>query len=163
MSSPLVVPIFYVALALPQPYGEKEPPDARQYRLAELAVAIDDAADGEPERAAALLTTAWSESRLSRRVQAQGARKDTVGWAISLWSLHSWDLVPYSEWKTLGGLAGSSRAAVAADRVLTWCLERCGTISGMFALYATGKRCTWKGAPQRAHLYGVILRRLEAS
>lgn len=161
MSSSLVSAIFYAALSLPAPYGEKEPADARQYRLSELAVAIDEASDGEPERAAALLTTAWFESRLSRRVHEQGPRKDTKGWAISLWSLHSWDLVPHEEWSALGGVAGTRDAAFAADRVLQWARARCYSVSGMYALYATGKRCTWKGARNRVWLHKKLLATLQ--
>jgi len=162
VSTSLTAAIFYAALALPQPYGENEPSDARQYRLSELAVAIDDASDGEPDRAAALLTIAEAETLLSRRVHEMGPRKDGRGWAISLWSLHSTPLVPYREWRTLGGLAGTQAAAIAADRVLTWARERCGSVHGMFAMYATGKRCSWKGASNRVWQYNRILKQLEA-
>jgi hypothetical protein len=161
VSTNLVSAIFYAAMALPPPYGENEPPDARQYRLAELAVAIDDASDGVPELASALLATAWDETRLSRKVHEKGPRKDTKGWAISLWSLHTWRLVPYAEWKTLGHIEGTKRAALVAARVLTWARARCGTVAGMFAMYATGKSCSWKGAGNRVWLYNRILRQLE--
>lgn len=163
MSTSLTAALFYAALALPVPYGENEPVDAREYRLSELAVAIDDASDGEPDRAAALLTIAWYESRLSRRVHEKGPRKDTRGWAISLWSLHTWNMVPYAEWQLLGGLGGTAQAAAVADRVLRWARERCGSIRGMFALYATGKRCSWKGSASREWQYRKILAKLEES
>ena len=162
MSTTLTAAIFYAAIALPQPYGENETSEAREYRLSELAVAIDVASDGIPELAAALLTTAWAESRLSRKVHESGPRKDTRGWSISLWSLHSWRLLPWSEWKTLGGLEGTKRAAVAAARVLAWARARCGSVAGMFGMYATGKTCSWKGSAARVWQYNRILRNLEA-
>lgn len=163
MSTSLTAAIFYTALALPAPYGEQEPPDARQFRLAELAAAIDNASDGEPDRAAALLTTAWYESRLSLRVHLQGPRRDTKGFAISLWSLHSTPMVPHVEWKALGGLDGTQDAAFVADRVLQWARERCRSLTGMYSLYATGRTCKWRGARQRAWTHGKILKRLEAA
>lgn len=161
MSTNLTAALFYAALSLPAPYGDKEPADARQYRLSELAVAIDDASDGDPERAAALLTMAWFETRLSRRVHEMGPRPDTKGFAISLWSLHSWNLLPHEEWATLGGLAGTRDAAFAADRVLQWARARCYSVSGMYSLVATGKRCTWKGARNRVWLHKKLLATLE--
>lgn len=161
MSTNLVSAIFYAALSLPSAYGEKEPADARQYRLSELAVAIDNAADGEADRAAALLTMAWYETRLSRRVHEMGPRKDTRGWAVSLWSLHVWQMVPYADFVTFGGIGGTQGAAYAADRVMRWARERCRSVAGMYALLATGRKCSWKGAWERARLHKRVLATLE--
>ena len=163
MASPLVIGIYLALQALPPAYGEQEDPNARDARLADLAVAIDEAADSDDqteaeELAAALVVEAWEETRLSVRVHRMGPRKDTRGYAISLWSLHSWTLVPRSEWLTLGGLEGTTRAAHAAARVLRWTRARCGSWSGAFALYATGRTCRWKGAAQREWQFRRVLR-----
>lgn len=157
MATPLTIPIFYALLALPPAYGEAESVSAREVRLATVAVAIDEATDGDDELSAALVTEAWHETRLSRRVHEMGPRKDTSGYAISLWSLHSWNLVPYSEWVMLGGLSGTAPAAEAAARVLRFAKDRCRSWPGAFALYATGKRCSWKGAAGRAYTFRRVL------
>lgn len=157
-ASQLVTAIYLALQALPPAWGEVEEPMARDVRLANLAVAIDEATDGEEELAAALVIEAWHETRLSLRVHRMGPRKDTRGYAISLWSLHSWALVPYSEWRTLGGLEGTPRAAHAAARVLRWSRARCGSWQGAFALYATGRSCRWSGAAQRDWQHRRVLR-----
>lgn len=89
--------------------------------------------------------------------------KDRGGFAISLWQLHTWRLVPFAEWRGLGGLEGTEASAHAAARVLSFARSRCGAHRGdwreaTLALYATGKRCKWSGAASRAWLE----RRVEA-
>lgn len=155
MASLLTVGVYLALSALPPAYGEPEP--ARDARLGQLAVDITSATE-DTEEAAALVMLAWEETRLSARVHAMGPRRDTRGHAISLWSLHSWNLVPYTEWRTLGGIEGTGRAAVAAVRVVRWSRARCGSWEGAFALYATGKRCRWSGAPNRAWQHRRITR-----
>lgn len=158
MPSPLTLGVYLALQALPPAWGEVEDPMERDGRLATLAVAIDDASDGEVELAAALVTEAWWETRLSARVHRMGPRKDTRGYAISLWSLHSWTLVPYQEWRTLGGLEGTPRAAQSAARVLRWSRQRCGHWQGAFALYATGRSCRWRGAAARDYTHRQVMR-----
>lgn len=157
----LAVGIYLALVALPPAYGETESSVAREIRLADIAVAIDAASETD-EEAAALAMEAWYETRLARKYHVMGPRKDTRGHAISLWSLHSWTLVPYQEWRTLGGLDGTPRAAVAAARVLRWSRKRCGSWEGAFALYATGRSCRWSGASQRAWMHRRILRQIRS-
>lgn len=162
-----------VALAtLPAPYGEGEQPDEREARLGRVAAAIEDASTDPDwpgtrlELAAALVTKAWWESGLALRVHRAGPRKDNGGHAISLWSLHSWKLVPYAEWKTLGGLEGTERSADVAARVLSFARNRCGAarkdwVFATFSLYATGRTCSWKGARSRVWTYRRVLEQIE--
>jgi len=162
-----------VALSLGGPYGDREPANYRAARVERIAYAIADASHrsdwpGTPtELAAASLTKAWFESwRFSLWVHRSGPRKDVGGYAISLWSLHSWRLVPYREWRTLGGLDGTERSAVAAARVLTFARIRCGAnradwVSATFSLYATGKRCRWSSVGPRVTVYRKIHRALQ--
>src|SRR5690349_17300686 len=128
---------FAVARKLTRPWGEKESDADRDVRLRLIAESITTATDDqvaagdwpmgeELELDALLLTLAYFESwRFSRRVHLGGARKDSIGYAISLWSLHTWRLVPYAEWKTLGGLDGTARSASAAGRVVAWARGFC--------------------------------------
>ncbi len=150
MPSALATPIFYALLALPRPYGEVEAPEDRDARLARVAVAIDDASEGDDEMAAALVSFGWHESKFSARVEAMGPRKDTKGEAISLWSLHLVpSLAPWSEWRALGGEAGMPASAIVAARYLAWARGRCRSWQGAFSMLATGARCSWAGARQR--------------
>src|SRR5690606_5796801 len=41
-------------------------------------------------------------------------------------------------------------AALFAAEKFAKARRACGTLEGAFAMYATGKRCEWKGAPRRA-------------
>jgi hypothetical protein len=167
--SPLTAAIYYALLALPRPYGETESSDARESRLATLAVDIDIASqiptwDGEQdELAAALITEAWEETRLSARIQAMGPRHDTKGLAVSLWSLHETRMVPRREWVTLAGFAGTPRAAWAAARVLVDFRHRCRSWIGAFSMYANGRSCRWKGAGQREWMRRRVLTWMRAA
>jgi hypothetical protein len=158
--------ILAVALSLPSHAG-KEREEDYAYRLGIISSAIAHAAEATvctdestgpcwpgdaPELASVLLELGYAESGFARSVHLGGARKDVGGWAISLWSLHSWTLVPYAEWRTLGGFDGTERSAVAAARVVSWARQRCRSTYGAISLYATGKSCTWQGARQRARM-----------
>lgn len=160
----LIEAILAAALALPM-HRTTEPDEAYAERLGHISAAIATASEyyacrdegtspcwpGPPaELAGVLLELAYDESGLVLWVHKQGPRKDNGGMAISLWSLHSWTLVPIDEWRTLGGLDGTARSAMAAGRVITWARARCRSTYGAIALYATGRRCSWKGARARA-------------
>jgi hypothetical protein len=157
----LFFPIYLTLLSLPPTYGEKESDIARESRLFHIASGITDASETE-EEAAALITTAWYESRLSLNVHTSGPRQDVGGQSISLWSLHSSSLVPFNEWKTLGGIEGTRQAAIVAGRLLRWARCRCGSWKGAFALYATGRSCRWSGAEVRAQTYRQLLKRIRS-
>lgn len=164
--------ILAAMLALPAPYADTEPDADRRARLERIALAVSVASETAiapyaepnrwpgtaPELAAMLTAKAFHESgRFDRGVHLGGAVKDRGGYAISLWQLHTWRLVPYAEWRGLGGLAGTEPSAHAAARVLSFARKRCGAQrpdwrDATIALYATGKRCSWKGAASRAWL-----------
>lgn len=175
--------ILAAMLALPAPHADAEPEADRRARLERIALAVSVASEtaitpyAEPNRwpgttaelAAMLTAKAFHESgRFARSVHLGGAVKDRGGYAISLWQLHSWLLVPYAEWRGLGGLDGTEPSAHAAARVLSFARKRCGAKrpdwrDATIALYATGKRCAWSGAASRAWLARVIQSHLEAS
>lgn len=174
MSSGLASAILVALSTLPATYGEGEEPEEREARLGRIAAAIEDASTDPNwpgtrlELAAALVTKAWWESGLALRVHRAGPRKDKSGFSISLWSLHSWRLVPHSEWKTLGGLEGTEQSAKVAARVLSFARERCGATRrnwafATFSLYATGRTCSWKGARDRVWTYRRVLEQLKGS
>lgn len=76
------------------------------------------------------------------------------------WQCHSSRLVP--EWDELVGVEywPTRQAAYAAARVLGAAYKRCGSLEGALALYATGRKCVWSGADDRARAARRIERRL---
>lgn len=172
----LAAALVAAALALPGPYGDREPAERRHERVTKIAESVAHAAESEPawpgapdELAALSLTLAWFESlRFSRWVHESGPRRDVGGYAISLWSLHAWARLPHERWKGLGGIAGTGRAATAAAEVITWARLRCGPHrydwpEATTALYATGRSCIWRGSRDRAWVYRRVLAQMRAS
>lgn len=56
-----------------------------------------------------------------------------------------------------GGYEGQTKRAA---RHLRWALSECGTLEGAVSLYATGNRCEWSGASERAEYARKVESRL---
>lgn len=107
-----------------------------------------------------LVAMAWHESRFARHVHAGrcgphecGARRVSgriVHSARTVWQLERTALIA-EEWPELEGLEEQPTmlAAWAASKVLSRSRAHCGTTAGTIAMYATGKRCRWRGAAER--------------
>ena len=185
----LSVAVLSVALALPRPYCPPRVACDRTGQLEHLrrtAVAVASAAEraalagpwasaapdlatrlwpgDAPELAAALLTVAWCESRLSARVQAglcplYGCGGPRPGLAHSQWQIESSPLVPAAQWLAIVGDAPVQLedAAWTAARVLARQRAHCAPHARAWAYptlagYATGNACAWGPARRRARM-----------
>lgn len=134
------------------------------------------------ELASLLLAKGWSETRFSRHIHENKCNPDECDavygtWfnkntqkyikyvthfrARSHWQLHKWTKISSSEWAKMGsGINYDSTytSALVAARILSFTCNRCGSISGGIALYATGKTCKWSGAANREYLYTKLLK-----
>jgi hypothetical protein len=129
------------------------------------------------ELAALLVMEGWYESKFVWRVHAGKCRLklgecdvaiDSRGRlfakAAGTWQVQASQLVPFREWRTLTGTdqASTDRAAWAAAKILSASRKRCGRGNywpeATISLYATGRSCRWRGAPQRARTFRRLLR-----
>lgn len=159
------------ALLALSPAWEDREEVGRADRLSMIADAIAHAADNDREIAAALITTGWWESRYSRRIHAGrcgrmecDAVHDIRGRVVahrarSPWQVQASAVVPYGLWRRARGLTpeATQAGADAAATALRWARARCKTRLGMLALYATGKRCRWAPAHDRARMVDRIM------
>lgn len=160
----LFAAMLAIALAAPGPYappGRGEPDEERAARVATIAVAAADAAEG-PEAegwpwdaatlAVAALTVTYHESgRWDARVHARPWSPDVRGRAACLGQLHVTTWVPLAEWRTLAGTDwdATHRCLATVVRVLSRHAARCrlGTrpsqwgVARVLAAYGMG-RCT---------------------
>lgn len=115
-----------------------------------------------------LLTKGFWESRFALHVQAGkcgprecDAYKDhrtnrIIHRSASYFQVQATGLVPVTEWRTLTGLDydATRRAAWAAAKVASASRNRCARAAGSWefvtvSAYASGKRCSWRGAHRR--------------
>lgn len=169
---------------LPVTTWPKQSPETKQERLIRLettANAIVDAGKYWPwnkrEHAAMLGTIIWFESKLSYHVHAgliKGDCKDFLVQSscrsISIFQMQQTELVPLEVWKTLAGTDYDStlRASTYATKVLIRARKACARTSPKwvvptFAAYATGGKCEWEQAPQRARFFMSILVKIRAN
>ena len=131
------------------------------------------------ELTALLITTGWWESRFAKHIhedRCRGFECDAfklpggrvIYRAKSTWQVQSSPLVPIKVWRTIGGsdLESTTRAALAATRVLSMARTRCGEVNGdwvasTISLYATGRTCRWPKAHNRVVMYKKIYDRYE--
>ena len=127
------------------------------------------------ELAAALIVQGTLESGFAERIGAGRCRAfecdsirlpggRVVHLARSYWQLHaSPTLLPLLEWASLRGVefAPTADAAYAAARILGAGYQRCRSLEGGIAVYATGgPSCRWRGARSRAERIRLVEARL---
>lgn len=157
------------------PKTSPETKDQRLERLETTANAIVDAGKDWPwnkrEHAALLGTIIWFESRLSYHVHAGLVRGDCKDFlvqsscrAISIFQMQQTELVPKDVWTTLAGVdyEATYTAATYATKVLVRARKMCARqkpewLAPTFSAYATGGKCEWNQAPQRARFFISIL------
>lgn len=171
----LQAPVYAVLADLP-PWHEDREEDAeyRAWRLGNAAHGIAQAVDlatceglwkGDEEctpawpqdrrleLAALLVGIGWYESRYAAHVHEGRCRPEECdgGRARSPWQIQSSPMVPREEWQRMLGAEREPTvvASRAAARILAVFLDRCGTVEGSVAAYATGGRCTWSRAAER--------------
>lgn len=173
--------ILAALVALPPAWEDRAEVD-RHVRLGMIADGIADAAlveswPGAPdELAAALVAIGWHESRYARRIHAGrcGPRecdavadaRGRVVWhrARSPWQVQLSGVVPPALWRAARGItpeatgAGAEAAALALSSARRKCGDRWQPWDvGAVSMYATGRRCRWHRAPERARMIRRIL------
>ncbi len=138
-----------------------ESAEHRQARLSELADTIDAATQRKHERAL-LITIMKHESELASYVQfdADDCRRGKKGRCDGG---KAWGLPQLHGTDRQGGIA---RQVELALKLLRYGAGYCKGASledkvlGAIALYATGKQCEWKGAPERVKTWTAIMAKL---
>ena len=176
--------ILAAALSLPAYKEDSESLEERTARLTVVATAIDGASAravcaDEPEGcrriwpgtrkelSMLLLTQAWHETRLAKRIHEDRCRPKECdgGRAKSLWQMHASHVLPRNVWATIGGTdqASTSRAAWYAARYLAGSRHRCAKggdwVAPTISAYATGNVCEWRGARKRERLFWRLMGR----
>ena len=168
--------VLGILLSLPPWHADpqRESPEQREVRLGVVATAIVDASNhatchqrkcdplwgrSREDLAALLIVQGWWESRYALHVHQDKCRikigECDAGRAKSVWQVHASGPVSVKFWSTIGGVeqGPTLRAAWAATLVLSHAQSRCDTIQGTIAMYATGRRCSWKGAADRYAMF----------
>lgn len=138
----------------------------------------------QEELASLLISKGWSETKFSYHIHANKCHNDecdpiyatyinpitkqSIQYVRSFkartnWQLHKWIHMTDNEWNLMSeGITQDSTniSALVAARVLSFTVNRCGSIKGGIALYATGKSCKWSGATNREYLYNSLLTKL---
>lgn len=178
--SQFAIYMLFLLWMLPSFYMDKESKEERMNRLSNIAVAIDDASSKatctdkylqdptckkiwqrpKQDLALMLVTQGFWESRFAEHVDKNRCRisigECDHGRAKTVWQIQRGHWVSDERWKKLqdGTLEGTIEAANVAAETLSLAGSRCGwTNEGTISLYATGKTCNWKGAPERVRLY----------
>lgn len=151
-----VLAIWAVLQALPPFFGDRtENATTREFRLAEVARAIDLAAEGNVRVAAQLIELGWAETRFASYVEIDCEHgpykcdiKNGKSRAAGYWQL--WERTcPVAHNKTLGsGERAEAGAECAAQRMRAG-LAICKTVSGAYAYYRAGG-CQWLLSAERA-------------
>jgi len=175
--------VLAVLLSLPPWYEDrkKETQEAREARLTIISEAIVKAADratchedpsekckpkwtaGRESLAIMLVNLAWWESRLALHVHQNRCRvligECDAGRARSIWQLQISRQVEWERWSKIAGTskAATEEAAAAAADVLSMAHARCKTLTGAISMYATGRSCKWKRAPERLRHYERLM------
>ena len=118
------------------------------------------------ELSALLLSIGQLESGFSEHVHAGRCKRNECdkGKARSPWQLHENEFVPRVIWDSINDSDEGSTmwAAWSAAKVLSHGRARCGSLLGSISLYATGNKCTWKGAEGRVYAYKKNLSLIES-
>lgn len=175
--------VLAVLLSLPPWYEDrkKESQGARETRLALIAESIVKATDratchedtseeckpkwtaGRESLAIMLVNLAWWESRLALHVHQNRCRvligECDAGRARSIWQLQISRQVELERWSRIAGTSrtATGEAASAAADVLSMAHARCKTLTGAISMYATGRSCKWKRAPERLRHYERLM------
>ena len=123
------------------------------------------------ELALLLVALGWHETRFARHVHENRCRSyecDPYSYKGTLYfrARGPWQVqlatrfVSQRQWLAIRGSdqASTDAAAWAATRVLSSSRAMCLTTSGTVSMYATGRHCRWRGAPERA----LTIQRLRA-
>jgi len=153
----MVGAILAVLLSLtPAAEDVAEVAEMRADRLRQVAEAID-AATGDEATQAALISAAWSETRLAASAQRgecpAGAGDCDKGRAKGVWQLHPWCKASMQPSDLVG-------QAVCARKALRGPLARCGSWERAFGGYASGHGC--KPWPERERRRTNYLSKLRA-
>ncbi len=168
--TPLASAVLFMLLGLPPSTGDREAPEERATRLADVAQAIGEAAEQIPwpesreSLASVLVAQGYFESGFSKRIQEGHCRRYECdgGRARSPWQLHRGTQVPWDTWEQLGtqGVESVTLGARSAARILASTYRACGSLEGALGMYATGRTCEWGGSAKRAQMARSILGKL---
>ncbi len=106
-------------------------------RAKEIADAVDAAAQATGFEVSTILTIAWFESRLEKKVGTL-EKKGSLG-EMGLMQCHG-KAVKNCDLTTIQG------QVTCGSNWLKTCLDTCGSLKGAIAYYATGKSCTAQGS-----------------
>jgi hypothetical protein len=108
-----------------------------------------------------LITQAYFETGLAQHVHEGRCRRNECdgGRARGLWQVQRSGLVPWEQWERIKGAdeASTRISAYYAARALSRGYNKCGTIEGAIAIYATGATCTWAGASKRFQFFERLM------
>ena len=153
------IKIWLVLMTLTPAHDDREDLMGRALRMFTIAGAIEDAAEQQEypgsknELKAALVSVGYYENRFSRRIHEDNCKPHECdkGVAMGPWQVWPMWFPGHLQRRAAAGVTSEATfyCAQAAASALSEARGRCGDLNGALAGYATGKRCTWRGARRR--------------